>query len=71
VIVFGEALDCRSEGNHVLTCDTINIASKLYKSVRLIHFRPDSQAVRRQVYYARRITYGSNLLIRGSPGIGS
>jgi hypothetical protein len=62
---FGQALECKSEGSHALTCDAVNIASKLYKPVSLINPHPDGQAVRRQVFthvglpYLRVVIYNS------------
>jgi hypothetical protein len=65
VTVFGQALECRGEGSHVLTCDAVNTASKLYRLVSLMNPHPDGQAVRRQVFthvglpYLRVVIYDS------------
>jgi hypothetical protein len=65
VTVATHALECRSEGSHVLTCDTVSTASKLYRLASLIYPHPDGQAIRRQVFmhvglpYLRVVIYDS------------
>jgi hypothetical protein len=63
--VFVYLSDRRSEGSHVLTCDTVNTASNLYIPVSVMDPHPDGQAVRRQVFthvglpYLRVVIYDS------------
>jgi hypothetical protein len=62
MVVSAHNVDRWSEGSHVLICDTVNIASKLYISVKLTNSHPDGQAVRRQVFtHVALLTYGRNV----------